>query len=222
MITVMKKTILSCLGLILVLSSCVKEPAPVPTGEAKVRFVNALPGSSAQDYYINDTKKNVSGLVYGESSPYFTFTSGINDFIFTNEGSTTIAAGSKENVPIGASYTIFYVKNQLGQASAAVAPDDNAIVEGKAKVRFIHLNTFLNASIKITNQATNAVFTEGVGLGNGSNYFQVDVGTKFVLAANGVTAPPVVETTLVAGKNYTIWFGGSSSTVLDYHVILQN
>jgi len=208
--------------LILVLSSCVKEPAPVPTGEARVRFVNALPGSSAQDYYINDAKKNVSGLVYGDASPQFTFISGRNDFIFTNEGSTTVSAGSREVVPIGASFTAFYVKNQAGQASVAVAPDDNAVVEGKAKVRFIHLNTFLNASIKITNQATGAVLTEGVGLGNGSNYFQVDVGTKFVLTATGLTTPPVVETTLVAGKNYTIWFGGATATALDYHVILQN
>ncbi len=217
----MKKAILSCLSLMLLLSSCVKEPTPVPVGEAKVRFINAGLGSSAQDCYVNSDKKNSAGLVYGQATPSYTFTSGGTDFLFTNQGSTTISAGTSEIVPIGASYSVFYLQNTSGAASAALASEDNAVVEGKAKVRFIHLNISLSASIKIATEA-GTVLTDGVGVVQSSNYFTVDPGTKFVLTATGVTAPPVVDGHLAAGKNYTIWFSGSSATELTYFTILQN
>ena len=217
----MKRAILSCLSLMLLLGSCVKEPAPVPVGEAKVRFVNAGLGSSAQDCYVNSDKKNSGGLVYGESTPSYTFTSGGTDFLFTNQGATTINARTSEIVPIGASYSVFYLQNSSGAASAALASEDNAVVEGKAKVRFIHLNIFLTASIKIANEA-GTVLTDGVGVVQSTSYYTVDPGTKFVLTATGVTAPPLVDAHLIAGKNYTVWFSGSSATDLTYYTILQN
>jgi len=217
----MKRTILSCLGLMLMLSSCVKKPAPVPVGEAKVRFTNAALGSSAQDCYVNSQKKNNGGLIYGASSNSITITSGDNSFVFTDEGSTTINEGTGGTIQIGASYSIFYLKTQLQQPAAVGLMEDNAVVAGKAKVRFLHFNSFLNASVAIKNQAGETL-TAGVGFASSTPYYTVEPGTKFTLTATGVTTVPVVDAGLLAGKNYTIWLSGPSATELTYYTITQN
>ena len=222
MIIVMKKAILSCLGLILVLSSCVKEPAPVPTGEARVRFVNAGIASSSQDCYVNSTKKTTVGLTYPQHTPYFTFTNGVTDFIFADEGSTTVGAGTTYLTSIGSSYSVYYLSSGANKASAILWSDDNAVVEGKAKVRFMHLNLNLtNASIKIATES-GTVLTEAVGFLKSSSYYTVDPGTKFAVTATGVTNSPLLDGNLQAGKNYTIWLNGATATELIPHVILQN
>lgn len=217
----MKKLILFSLGLITVLSSCVKEPAPVPVGEAKVRFVNASRTASAQDCYINDSKKNGTGLTFSGYTPYYTFTSGINSFVFTNEGSSEVNAGTTQQVPIGANYTVFFLQNAEKQSSAVIGGDDNAVVEGKAKVRFINLHMFLKNPVKVETE-TGTVLAAGVGVISSSAYFTVDPATKFVLKAEGIVDPVSFDPAVVAGKNYTIWFSGSSATELTAHKIIQN
>ncbi|WP_316792456.1 DUF4397 domain-containing protein [Pedobacter frigoris] len=218
--------LMSCLSLVVLLTSCVKEPKPEPTGEASVRFVNAVQGSSAQDVYVNGTKKSAVPLVYGGATSSFTITSGTNQFVFANEGAATGTTGTALNVPIGANFHVFMFRDKStvtvpGEIVAGpVSIDATAPATGKAKVRFLHLNSYLNNSIAVS-VVGGASLVTGVGFGASSNYFAVDPGAKLALAATGVTTGDI-DPGFVAGKIYTIWFDGSSATELNGHVILEN
>jgi len=69
----MKKSfLLFCSSLVLLFASCSKkyDPIPDPVGDLRVRYVNTVQGSNAQDLYVNDTKKSTVGLAYGSASEY--------------------------------------------------------------------------------------------------------------------------------------------------------
>lgn len=214
---------------LLLLSSCRKNDdiRPEPVGPANIRYANAVQGSASQDLYVNDTKKNTQAVAYGEASAYMEITSGSNVFKFYDAGTTTLRATSQGyNVPIGLYATVFYYQASGGQHGAfAVGDDMSAPPSGKAKVRFLHLNSFLglNTSISVSVVGQTAVLIPALVYGNlNTGYFNVDPGTKFTFAATGVTNAPVVDAGIVASKNYTIWIDGTNSATLTGHVILQN
>ncbi|SMC49863.1 DUF4397 domain-containing protein [Pedobacter africanus] len=208
---------------VILLSSCSKknDPQPEPVGEARVKHVNCVEGSAAQDLYINDTKKTTTAVAYGSNSDYLVFTSGVNVFASMNTGTTTANATSQQvSVPIGAYITALYYKKSGGTLAMGLLGDDMTTVTGKAKVRFINLNGFLAANVAVG-------ITGGVNLipavqyESFSDYIQVDPGTKFTFSAGAVTSASV-DGALQAGKNYTIWIDGANATTLTGHVIVQN
>jgi hypothetical protein len=216
-------------GLMIVMASCSKknDPTPEPVGEAKVRFVNTVQGSEAQDSYVNGAKTSLQAVAYGNASDYLTITSGANSFGFYNAGSATANATSDAyTFPIGISGTVFYAQSQNGPLGIiAVGDDMSSTAAGKAKVRFINLNKFSGSnaiSVSIVGQTTPLIPSLIYLDINNAVYQSVDPGVKFKFAAAGVTDAPELDPGLVAGKNYTIWVDGSSATQLSGHVILQN
>lgn len=214
----------ACFSAVILLSSCSKrnDPQPEPVGEARVKYVNAVEGSAAQDLYVNDTKKTTTSVAYGGNSDYLIFTSGINLFSSVNAGSTTANASSQQvQIPIGTYLTALYYKKSTGALALALLGDDMVAASGKAKVRFVNLNGFLAANIAVA-VTGGANLIPSVPYETLSDYIQVDAGTKFTLSAAGVVTAPVVDGALQAGKNYTIWIDGTNATTLTGHVILQN
>ncbi|WP_316813285.1 DUF4397 domain-containing protein [Pedobacter heparinus] len=209
-------------SLTILLASCKKnDPVPEPVGEARVKHVNAVEGSAAQELYVNNAKLTTSAVAYGSNSDYLVFTSGISTFASADAGATTANASAQGNVQIGSNLTAIYYINGDGTKVLAVLGDDMTTASGKAKVRFININSFLKANIAVALTGGSNLIPS-VGYETASNYIQVDAGTKFTLSAAGVITAPVVDGTLQAGKNYTIWIDGSSATELRGHVILQN
>ena len=214
---------------ILLLASCSKknEPQPEPVGAAKVRFVNTVRGSLAQDFYVNGVKKSTLPAAYGEASAYLEITSGSNAFKFYDAGTTTVKAESQAySVPIGFNVTTFYYQGSNGLFGAfAIGDDMSAPAAGKAKVRFYNLNSFLTPTtgitISVVGQTTPLIPSLVYGDLN-ATYYAVDPGAKFTLTAAGVTNAPQLDGGIIAGKNYTIWIDGGSSAELTGHVILQN
>jgi hypothetical protein len=227
----MKKRLLY-LGLIVLFASCVKQDPPEPVGEIKVRFVNTVQASNPQDMFIRGVKApNSVALLYGQFSPYYTSTSGDNAFAFADMGTTegTGNAGIGGKFEIGVEMTIFYFKllerRDLGALAAGIKYDDNAMVAGKARVRFLHLNRFLENFINFTvsvDGVDGKILSEGIGFAAASPYYEVDPGTKIKANATGITDPLIMDLNLQAGKNYTIWLDGPSEKVLMSHVIVQN
>lgn len=217
------------LGLIALFASCVKQDPPEPVGEIKVRFVNSLQTSTPQDMYIRGAKApNSLPLAYGEFSPYFTSTSGDNAFAFADAGTTSGVgnAGIAGNFKIGDNVTLFYFKKLKidgGGLAAGVVIDDNTAVPGKAKVRFVHLNSSLENFINFTVDGVGGkVLNEGIGFAAASPYYEVDPGTKIKANATGITDPLIFDAGLLAGKIYTIWMDGPSEKILQSHIVLQN
>lgn len=219
--------LMSCLGLVVLLSSCIKEPKPEPTGEAYVRYVNAVQGSSAQDFYVNGVKKSTTPLTYGNHSAFTTIVSGNNQFIFADEGSTNAGAATDPvTIQIGTKLTVFYYRtastptNPGPVAAGIIGVDASAPATGKAKVRFLHLNSYYNQSFAIS-VVGGAQLVTGVGFRATSIYYSVDPGAKLSVAATGITTGEI-NPGFEAGKIYTIWFDGSSATELNSHVIVEN
>ncbi|WP_285054980.1 DUF4397 domain-containing protein [Pedobacter ginsengisoli] len=227
----MKKRLLY-LGLIVLFASCVKQDPPEPVGDIKVRFVNAVQTSKPQDMFVRGVKvPNSVALIYGQFSPYYTSTSGDNAFAFADMGTTdgTGNAGIGGKFEIGAEFTVFYFKllerRDNGALAAGIKYDDNTVVAGKAKVRFLHLNNSLENFINFTvveDGVDGKVLSTGIGFAASSPYFEVDPGTKIKANATGVTDPLIMDLNLKAGKNYTVWLDGPSEKVLVSHVIIQN
>jgi hypothetical protein len=219
---IMKKFIALGFSLLIFLSACVKEKA-VPVGEVKIRFVNALPNSLPQDVYVNNGKLAIAAVAAGQATPYLSFYSGVNNLAMANTGSTT-ANGDiiPYNAVIGSYATFFYTQNLAGGPATGLKEDDmTAPPAGKARVRFIHLNSFLNNSIKVSAVGGGDLFA-GLGFGIASSYYNVDPGTKFQASATGVVTSPVIDANLQAGKIYTIFFNGSLATELYGNLLIQN
>ena len=219
----MKKSFFFGLGLLVLLNSCIKEPEPEVIGVAKARYVNAVQGSTAQDFYSNGKLLSSVSLAYGSYSNYFDIASGSNIFAVADPGSTVGNGGfGPVAIKIGSNSTVYYYKDLMGANKAGYTADDmTAPATGKARVRFLHLNHFLNNSIGVNTSEAVVVFT-GLGFGIASNYFEVNPGTKFVGTGTGVVTAPVIDFAFQAGKIYTIWIDGSVATELKGHVIQQN
>jgi hypothetical protein len=219
---IMKRVLILGCCLLIFLSSCVKK-TEVPVGEVKIRFVNALPNSLPQDVYVNNGKLDVAPVAAGQATPYLSLYSGQNYLAMANIGTNTPNGDIiPYNAAIGSYATFFYTQNLQGAPATGLKEDDmTPPPSGKARVRFIHLNSFLNNSIRLSAVGGGELFS-ALGFGNASPYYNVDPGTKFQVAATLVVTAPVVDANLQAGKIYTIFFNGSTSTELYGNLLIQN
>jgi len=221
------------LGLIALFASCIKKDPPAPTGEIKVRFVNAVLGSTPQDMFVNGIKDpNSAPLNYGQFSPYFTATSGDNAFAFAEVGTTEGLgnAGTRGTFSIGDNASVFYfrlLERNGSELAAGITLDDNTPVEGKAKVKFMHLNSNLDNFISFLQEdpaddTKKIAIDPGVAFANASKYYTLEPGAKLFARATGMAEDLLINVDLKAGKNYTIWIDGPSDSELVSHPILQN
>lgn len=218
----MKKLSFLALGLMVLLSSCFKEPTPEPTGEAKVRVANASATSVPQDVYYNGQKMNIAPLAYGQVSGYQTISSGASFFGFTDNGSTISNYESGATIKIGEHFTVIYYNTTTNTKNVGFLLDDmTAPPAGKARVRFVHLNSLFANSFAIRIQG-GAALVLVVPFANSSAYFDVDAGTKFEVSAVGLTpSEQLFDPVIQAGKIYTIWLNGTATT-MQAHTIQQN
>jgi hypothetical protein len=215
---------LVCLVAVLI-SSCKKsDPEPIVYGDAKVRVVNAVSASQAQDFYQGDNKISTTALAFGASSTsYYTVGGGPSTLTFKNTGTSTATASSSVGLEGGASYTIFYYTNSAGNAAITGAMDDTAApAAGKAKVRFVNLGFTLSNSLNIAYTATSALIIGNLGTAF-SNYYSLDPALDLSVTVAGAPVSLVVPgTNFVAGKIYTVWFDAVTTTTVNYHVVVQN
>jgi hypothetical protein len=223
----MKKSfLLACSSLVLLFASCSKksDPTPEPVGEAKVRYINAVQASLAQDLYLNGAKISSLPVTYGNVSDYLTITSGVSRFAFYNTGTNTSNTTGDFPIRMGEKWSIFYYKNSEDKLTAGSINDASLVPPtGKAYVRFIHLNGFLRTipvAIKVSGSAT-ALITS-LDYQTVSPYKEVEPGAKFTFEATGVTVGPELNGGIEAGKSYTVWIDGSSAASLTGHVVVHN
>jgi hypothetical protein len=216
----MKKILLLCLSAAVLLSACVKKKDTV-TGDAHVRFVNAVPNSIAQDVYVNGALKN-TGLFFGAATSYNTYTAGVNLLGFTNTGTTVANLAYSYASAIGDYATVYLFRDFTGAlVSGGIRDDLSAPPAGKARVRFVNLHNHLDNALKISVTGGADLFTYLV-FGTASPYYDVAPGTTFTPFAIGVTTEPVIDLNLQAGKNYTVWLYGNANTEIYSNSFIQN
>jgi hypothetical protein len=207
---------------VLLISSCKKDPVaePVVYGSAKIRVVNTVNGSLAQDFYQGTAKKSVSPIAYGQNSDYITVAAGNSTISFKNTGTEVTTASQNIGAYTDASYTAFTATNSAGGVQVIGFEDDTVVpATGKAKVRFVNLGTVFTNTVNVTSAGV-AIVT-GLQLGYASAYNTVDVNAALSVQVIGGTAV-AVPTTLQSGKIYTIWLDAANTTTASIHVIQQN
>jgi hypothetical protein len=207
-------------------SSCKKDdPEVVVYGDAKLRVVNTVPGSAAQDFYQNDTKVSTTPIAYGSSSSYLTVKGGNSTVHFKNTGTATINASSGVGLNTNEVFTVFYYTDASGSGKITGFPDDNTTpAASKARVRFVNFGLGFNNTVNISYAGTaGASITTGLAYGYVSNYNSVDANTNLAVFVQGATVPTVIPgSNFEAGKIYTVWFDAASATTANYHVVQQN
>ncbi|MFI5157523.1 MAG: DUF4397 domain-containing protein [Sphingobacteriales bacterium] len=190
---------------------------------AKVKIVNTVDGSSAQDFYLDNAKLNSSAVAYTQSSDYLTAKSGSHTAKFTNSGSTTSNVSFNVSLKADSSYTIYYTAN--GSTTASVVTTDNltAPAANMAKVRFVNLSNAVTSNVDFGVSATSKLVSN-LAARTASAYSQIAAGTTFYLystgSANAMLTIPA--TTIQAGKIYTIYVSGSTTLNLTYNIVAEN
>ena len=217
----MKRVLALCLGVVVLLSACVKKSDEV-IPDAHVRFVNAVSGSADQEIYVNNIKITGSRIAFTQQTPYYTYLSGINRIDFADAGSNTINATISYGSDANEFASVFFYRNATGLVVGGAVKDDmTAPPAGKARVRFLHLNYLLTNPLKI-GVVGGTDLVSNINFGSSSAYYNVDPGTKFVPVANGLVTAPEINFNLQAGKIYTIWLNGTTATELFANGIVQN
>lgn len=220
---------MACFGLIVAFASCGKkyDPVPEPVGDLDIRAVNAVNDPVGQDLLVNGAVK-VSALGYAQASAYVKMTSGTSTIGFYNTGTTTtMNAGGTTGLPIGAKVSVYYFKTGKGSAAATLYDDATANpTTGKAKVRFVLLNSFLDTTIptpiSVLTQGGSSPLISALEFVKASDYFEVDAGTKFIFTPATSTTGVTFDGGIVANKIYTIWIDGTSPTNLTGHIVAHN
>jgi hypothetical protein len=209
----------------ILISSCKKDdPEPFVYTTANIRIVNAVVGSSPQDFYQADTKVSTTAINYGEySTSYLTVKAGPSTVSYrTTTGSTT--ASSAIGVDNDLSYTAFLFSNSTGSAQITGFQDDtSAPPAGKARVRFLNIGAALNNTLSVVVSTTGgATLTSGLAYGYVSAYSNIDPNVDLAVTVLGAPTTGVIPgNNFVAGKVYTVWFDAGTQTSAIYHVVVQ-
>ncbi|WP_379091071.1 DUF4397 domain-containing protein [Pedobacter sp. UC225_65] len=207
------------------LSSCKKLEQEEPVqGDAKIRVVNTIVGSTPQDIYQNDTKISTSAIAYGQNTAYLTIKGGVSSTIsLKNEGTQVVSASTIASPYADVSYTLFYYSNANGSGAFAGFADENSVVPaGKARVRFMNLGAVLINNVNISVVGGGSL-TNGLAYGYLSAYNNIDANTSLNVSVIGTTDATVIPgAQFEAGKIYTVWFDAANTTTVNYHVVAQN
>lgn len=208
-----------------VTSSCRKTEVvePMVTGDANIRIVNTVLGSSPQDFYQLDTKVSTNTVGYGEFSNYLKVKAGTTTVSFRNTGATTASASANVGITTNASYTAFYYSTGSGSGYITGYTDDNtAPATGKARVRFVNLGPAFSNTINVSISGGAAIFT-GLAFDKPSIYTSIDANTAIdVTVLSSSTTLTIPGSNFIAGKIYTVWFDAATTTSAKYHTVVQN
>lgn len=214
-----------CLFAITVLNSCKKEnpgEKEIVKGEAKVKFINASQNAKPIDFYINDLKINSSSLVAGEGSDYISIESGIQTTKVNKEVNVLDVQTQFSYVPT-LSYTSFFVEDRQGKGDILTFEDNLGAVEpDKARIRFVNLSPYFSNAINVS-LGKDELLVNSLPFKEASSYFMIHAGERIGVSVLGTgTIKYAAGEEFEAGKNYTIWIGGSANSTLSINKITYN
>ncbi|RYG19324.1 MAG: DUF4397 domain-containing protein [Chitinophagaceae bacterium] len=191
-------------------------------GEAKIKFINASLGSSAIDFYVDDTKVNELTLAYGQGSEYIKIPSG-SKTTKVNEGVGTLEASANYNFIPTFSYTSFFVGDKEGKGEVLTFEDNlGAVDRDKSRVRFINLSPNFTNALNVSLPGRELV-VNALAFRESSDYFLIDPDTNIGISIVGTGVLKIASgNEFTGGKNYTIWLSGTSNSNLSINKITYN
>lgn len=210
------------MGMIILLSSCLKDNDPVVTGPLTYQVINAAPGSVEQDFYVSNKKANVAPIAFAAPAVQITGISGYSNVTFANAGSSIGNATLDVFLTPNTVFNIFYASIPDGQVRIfGYQNDQNKSASNRIKVRFLHLAANIGGSIDISNAAGSVA--SDVQFAREYSYIELDAGSSLNATVNGSLQPVSIDGgSLSGGNNYTIWFSWDASGDVNYHIIKDN
>lgn len=219
------------------IAGCKKDEPTNPGGggtipPARVMAVHASPGGPSIDIYL-DTTRTQSGLSYGNNTGYIDVSAGIHSLKATVAGTQTIVVSVPFFV-VSASMVVTVFAADTGASIAIPYFFDTltTAASGKARLRFIHMavkgpNLEVVDSVNATTYTP--VFASTVYL-LGTRFIDITAGVhNFQIVHNVGPLQTIVarlKTTLVEGKNYTMWVKGlpgvSGPLAVSAEIIVNN
>jgi hypothetical protein len=205
--------------LALVLNSCSKKHDENENMSAHIKVTNASESSSAQDFYLDDTKLTTSSVAYGTSSDFLTASTGDHQGKFQDSGTTTVNTSFALSLQAGKYYNVFYVDRK----SYDSFEDDRTVPQpGKIRVRFINLSSALNSAIDFGITAGSKI-ASNLAYKSASTYYDIDTTAALSLYATGSsTALLSIPGTFEAGHIYTVYISGTNTASITAHIVAEN
>jgi len=168
------------------------------SGSAQVRLVNASPGYSALDLYIDDNLK-VSNVAYGAASGYVSVDNGSFDTALSVNGSSTQLITTSRTYDTDTTYSIVAYGWNGSLKSVIVTENQDDATDGSMFFRVLNTSTdagsvdvYLTAESDDLDSAT-AVASD-VGGGKSTSFGTVDSGTyRLRITAQGDTSTVLLD-----------------------------
>lgn len=194
------------------------------SGSFTIKVVNAAPDSGPQSFTLANQLLVNGGLNFTNASAYISSASGKRLVMeFKNPSGNTTATGELYTAN-GVSFTVYLVGSGSSARVKSYEDDLAAPNNGKVKIKFIHLSDGAPSDIKIENGSGDDLVTN-LSRNIASGYKYVDPGTlsiQIIGTASRNNIGNFTVTDLQAGKIYTLYLTGNSSTNLALNKVLHN
>lgn len=217
MIKSIKKMFMAAVAFLAIgaLSSCEKDDVD-EFGSAQLKVVNASPESGTQNFYLlgNVLKE---GLGYGDYSSFISTNSGNRlSASFKNQNNGAEYADGELWMSNNKQYTVYLVGSGSDARLKQFEDDLSSPASGKAKIKFIHLSDGAPSDLRIKD-ASGDILINNISRNIESGYKSINAGTFSFSVSNTGTGNLVGNFQLdsfEAGKVYTIYFAGESSSTI--------
>jgi hypothetical protein len=197
-----------------------------PFGSAKLKVVNAAPNSGSQKFvlanipYINDLD------FLDHSVSYLTVSSGKNLIAqYVDESDYDKYAEAKFNIDDDQDYTVYLIGESRDEATVRLYQDNlSAPSSGKAKIKFINLSGGAPSTL-IFSDDKGTILSSNLERYNQSGYSEINAGSM-TIQVKGAAQSQILATLeseeFIAGKIYTVYLIGSTTSTLSIHTITHN
>ncbi|MEO5909386.1 MAG: DUF4397 domain-containing protein [Pelobium sp.] len=202
-------------AVLLFLVSCKDTVVPVlQFGEAKIRVINAIPETGSISFYVNDTLKTPTPLLFGDNVGYQNISAGTAS-VAAKVGINTI---NKSQVDLyfknAKNYTVFIAAKVGKDSLTYISTEDNLTVltDTTSKVRFINASPDSPNLDLVFYKGTDSISTiKNINYRSGTEYVQLKPGTYNIQLRASSKMPALANNTgfvLAKGKIYTLFAKG--------------
>ena len=195
---------------------------------ANIMIVNATPGSTGLDFYINDALQNASGITYSGNSNYLQSVTGMKNLQLNKANTAVTLIDRDENLALNGNYTLLTM-DTIGSIESMFLNDDlSEPVLGKSHIRFVHASHNSQA-IDVVNLADTSVVFSNIGFRQATAFTPIDAGSYAlgyrVVGDSNVTSLPLPVTLAnqgiytVVASGYNTDTSGTATTSLNIQVI---
>lgn len=209
---------------IIIFSSCENNDVDL-FGSANLKVINAAPNSGEQKFIMANIPY-ISDLDYLDHSVSYLKVASGNNLIaeYRDNGDYDIYATEKLNLDDDKKYTVYLTGETRDDAKVRMYEDDlSEPASGKAKVKFIHLSGGAPSIIDLSD--ANGNLTTSLGQYNQSSYVEINAGLHLIKAhatGQSATIATLESTDFLAGKIYSVYLLGSTTSNLSVHTLIHN